>query len=314
MCLLVVGWGVQVCAQGVSVDARLDRTEITVGDRVNLDISISADTTLDIVLPPTEDLLGVFEVKDYQSSDPVINDEGRREYHYWFNMTTWTTGRWLVPPLTVTFTDSLGRSGSASSDSLFIDVKSLLAEAGADTIDIRDLKPQYSVPPQRSIFYYIAGAAVILAVLVWYLLRRRRRKTAALIEDTRTVWERTFDELTALRNSNCLAEQQWREWYFALTEIFRRYVDGRYGVDTLEATTTEVKQILPALPLGPAEREAAVKFMDLADLVKFARLVPPPDRPQGDFDWIWQFVEQTKIEALISDEPQHDPAKTGTEG
>jgi len=314
MCLLFVGWGIQAFAQGVTVNARLDRTEITVGDRVNLDISITADTTLDIVLPPTEDLLGVFEVKDYQSKDPFINDQGRREYHYWFDMTTWTTGRWLVPPLTVTFTDSLGQSGSASSDSLFINVKSLLAEAGADTVDIRDLKAQYSVPPQRSIFYVIAGAAVILAALAWYILRRRRRKIAALIEDTRTVWERAFDELTALRNSNCLAEQQWREWYFSLTEIYRRYLDGRYGVETLEATTTEVKLILPSLPLGPAERETTVKFLDLADLVKFARLVPPPDRPQRDFDWVWQFVEQTKLEALISGEQQQDAAKTGTEG
>jgi hypothetical protein len=243
-----------------------------------------------------------------------VNQDGRREYQYWFDMTTWTTGRWLVPPLTVTFTDSSGQTGSASSDSLFITVRSLLAEAGADTVDIRDLKPLYSVPRRLSVLYFIAGAALILAGLAWFILRRRRRKIEAGVEDTRTAWERAFDELTELRNSDFLAEEKWREWYFALTEIFRRYLDGRYGVDTLGGTTSEIKHVLPSLPLGSAEQNETVKFLDLADFVKFARLAPPPERPREDLEWVWRFVEQTKIEALISGEQAPDEAKTGTEG
>ena len=247
-----VGWlALPVCAfgQGASVDVRVDRTEITIGDLINLEVIVTADTTLEIVLPPTEDLLGVFEVKDFQSFDPAIDQAGRRVYRSWYHLTTWTTGRWLVPPFTVTFADSSGRSGSASSDSLFIDVRSILAESGADTVDIRDLKPQFHAPVKRALYYYIAGAVIAAGLLIWLILRRRKRREEAVIEDSRTPWERAFDDLTELKDSNCLAEQKWREWYFALTEIYRRYLDGRYGVDTLEATTTEVKLTLPSLPL-----------------------------------------------------------------
>ena len=67
-----------VHAQGVSVDAQVDRTKITIGDRINLDVAITADTTLEIILPAMEQLLGVYEVKDYEHLGPTIDEAGRR--------------------------------------------------------------------------------------------------------------------------------------------------------------------------------------------------------------------------------------------
>ena len=302
-----------VFGQGVSVNVRADQTQITVGDRINLEVVITADTTLSVVLPATEDALGVFEIKDFRRFDPTVDKSGQRVYRSQFNMTTWTTGRWVVPPLVVTYTDRAGHSGSASSDSLFIDVQSILGEAGADTVDIRDLKPPYSVPVSRAIYYYLAAAIILIALAIWFFFRRRRKKEM-IAGDTRTPWERAFDELTELKNSNCLGEEKWREWYFALTEIFRRYLDGRYGVETLEATTTEVKSILPGLPFTEAERHTITDFLEFAGLVKFAKLVPPPARPESDFDWVWGFVERTRIQTLIQGEPATGAEKTGTAG
>lgn len=310
LCLMPVA----VHAVGVSAEARVDRTEITIGDRINLDVVITADTALEVVLPDMEILLGVFEVKDYDHADPSIDDAGRRVHRYWYNLTTWTTGRWLIPPLTATFTDSAGRTGSASSDSIFVEVKSLLAEAGADTVDIRDIKAQYEVPSDRALYYYLAGALAIVVLALWYLLRRRKVGRELAEVDLRTPGERAIDDLNELNNSGYLAEGKWREWYFALTEIYRRYLDGRYDVETLEATTTEVKTILPALPFAEAERREIVDFLDLADWVKFAKLVPPNERPRQDFDWVWQFVQRTKVEAIGDSEATVESRKTGTEG
>ena len=50
-------------AAGVSVDAQVDLTEITIGDRVNLEVVITADTTLEVVLPDMEILLGMSVLK-----------------------------------------------------------------------------------------------------------------------------------------------------------------------------------------------------------------------------------------------------------
>jgi len=301
-------------AEGVSVAARVDRTEITIGDRLNLNVTIIADTTLEVVLPNMEILLGVFEVKDYEHADPTIDETGGRVHRYRYNLTTWTTGRWLIPPLTASFTDSTGLTGSASSDSIFINVKSLLAEAGADTVDIRDLKPQYEVPADRALYYYLAGAFVVVALGLWYLLRRRKVERGLAEVDTRTSGERAIDDLTELNNSSYLAEGKWREWYFDLTEIYRRYLDGRYDVETLEATTSEVKTILPGLPFEEPELREIVDFLESADWIKFARLVPPEEKPRQDFDWVWQFVQRTKVETIIGGQATTEVKKTGTEG
>ncbi len=299
-------------AQNVSVTASVDRTEITIGDLVNLEVVVVADTTLKIKLPPTEGLLGVFEVKDYNIADPVIDENGQQVFRSQFSLTTWTTGTWLVPPLTVTFSDTLGHVGTASSDSLFITVKSILAGAGADTVDIRDLKPLYSVPTKRAIYYYLGGVLLLLAAGLWYFLRHRRREEKLDQGDTRTAWERAYDDLNELQASDYLAKQQWRLWYFSLTEIYRRYLDSRFHVETLEATTDEVKNILPSIPLGESGRKAAEQFLDYADLVKFARLAPEPSRPEDDFNYVRRFVDQTKVETVVKPEPTVET--TGTDG
>jgi len=312
MIVWVVSVGL-VFGQEVAIDVRADRTEITIGDRLNLDVTVTADTTLNVVLPSSEDALGAFEIKDFRRFEPTVDQSGRRVFRSQFNITTWTTGTWVVPPLVVSYTDRAGHAGSASSDSLFINVKSILAAAGADTIDIRDLKPPYQVPINHAVYYYLAAAVVLGALAVWWFFRRKKKEGSA-VGDTRTPWERAVDELSALRNSACLREEKWREWYFALTEIFRRYLDGRYGVETLEATTTEAKAILPQLPVTENERQEILDFLEFADLVKFARLAPPLERPERDFDWVWNFVERTKIEAVPQTGPSPVAEKTGTAG
>jgi rhodanese-related sulfurtransferase len=291
-------------AAGVTVEAGVDRTQITIGDLVDLRVTITADTTLNVVLPNMDILLGVFEVKEYNHADPFVDQDGRRVFQYQYNLTTWTTGRWLIPPLTDTFTDLAGNAGAASSDSIFIDVKSLLAEAGADTVDIRDLKAQYSVPAERAMYYYFAAAVLLAVLAVWYILRRRKKGEQQAVVDVRTPHERAIDELNTLNNSGYLAAGQWREWYFDLTEIYRRYLDGRYDVETLEATTPEVRSILPKMPFSTAERDRIIEFLESADWVKFAKLVPPQDKPREDFDWVWEFVQRTKREAVETAAPE----------
>jgi len=301
-------------AVGVSVEAQVDRTEITIGDLINLDVTIAADTTLEVILPKMDVLLGVFEVKDYNQADPFIDKDGRRIHRYQYNLTTWTTGLWLIPPLTASFTDSAGNAATASSDSIFINVKSLLAEAGADTVDIRDIKAQYEVPSDRAKYYYLAAAAVVAILAVWYFLRRRKFVIKPAAVDLRTPDQRAIDELTELNNAGYLALGKWREWYFALTEIFRRYLDGRYGVETLEATTGEVRGILQDMPFSSPEQREIMEFLEAADWVKFAKLVPPENKPRDDFQWVWQFVQRTRIEKITGEEITAGITKTGTTG
>lgn len=300
-----------VGAQGVSITAEVDKTEITIGDLIELDITIEADTALEVTLPDLSLILDAYEVKDYRRADPVLRDDGIRVHEYACSLTTWTTGRWVIPPLSVTYADSLGQTATASSDSIYIDVKSLLAEAGEDTVDIHDLKPLYTPEHQTAWYYYVAGAAVLLGLGLWLLLRRRKKAEELEEQDTRTPDERAFDELNDLKATPFLAEERWREWYFALTEIWRRYLDGRYRVDTLEATTEEVKAISRELPFDRDEQRDIDEFLARADFVKFARLVPDSGMPEQDFNWVWEFIERTKVEPVA--EAGKLP-QTGTEG
>ncbi len=298
-------------AEGVSITAEVDKTEITIGDLIELGITVEADTALDVTLPDLSLILDAYEVKDYRQAEPVIRRDGTRVHEYSCSLTTWTTGRWVIPPMTVTYTDSLGQTATASSDSIYIDVKSLLAEAGEDTVDIRDLKPLYTPQAQTAWYYYLAGGIILLGVILWLLFHRRKKTEELEEKDTRTPDERAFDELQELKAMPYLTEEKWREWYFALTEIWRRYLDGRYQVDTLEATTLEVKAILDSLPFDETDRREIEDFLDRADFVKFARQVPESGTPEQDYAWVWAFIERTKI---VQVEEKREVQQTGTEG
>lgn len=58
----------------------------------------------------------------------------------------------------------------------------------------------------------------------------------------------------------------------AVSEVLRRYVEARWGFPALERTTFEIRRGLRALPMREEDRTLLVGVLELADMVKFAKL------------------------------------------
>lgn len=148
--------------------------------------------------------------------------------------------------------------------------------------ELRDIKPPRRARP-RWWPWLLALAALAAALEAW----RRRRGTplpdifTPLPSDTRTPEQRALDELAALAAAPLWAEGRHKDFYLALTDILRRYLEARGQAPATRLTTRE---LLKALKQEGRPREILAVFKDLferADLVKFAR-VRARDAWQGE--------------------------------
>ena len=282
---------------GIEVVTSVDRADMLIGDLVTYKLTITYDSTYELVPPPLGANLGAFDVKDYQPDVMTRLPDGRMLSENVFTLSTFTTGDYVIPPIPLLFNLPDGSRKVILSESVPIKVNSLLENAG-DSVDIRPLKDPYEFERDWTQYYLwgslIAVLLIVVVVLIWR--RLRRKKTKAPPVDLRPPWEIAFEKLALLKEKNLVAQGSFKEYYIELTEIARSYLGRMYGIDVMEMTTGELLDRFTTVALPGDCHGALVAFFQHADLVKFARFVPQSDRALGDLDVVHDLVESIRAD------------------
>ncbi len=278
----------------ISVESTIDKQTITIGDRITYTVRISSDTSLTVDSLTVGTNLGAFEVKDYKPRQTTIKN-GTRMSTESFEITTFTTGDYTIPPVTIRYRTPSGENKSVATDPLPIKVNSLLS--GEQGEDIKPLKPLKMFPREFPTLWVIIGSLLLVgAALFFWLYRRARRPIdlATAVADTRFPWEIALEELAKLRESDLLARGEYKLFYLELSDIFRRYLEKRYGIYALERTTIEIIMEFRRLALDQREEKIIHDFLEGCDLVKFAKYIPSADDIERDYTTAREFVLQTR--------------------
>lgn len=278
----------------ISVESTIDKQTITIGDRITYTVKIASDTALVVDSLTVGTNLGSFEVKDYKPRQSSVKS-GTRTTTESFEITTFTTGDYTIPPVTIRYRTPSGEVKSISTDPLPIKVNSLLS--GEQGEDIKPLKPQKVFPREFPTLWIIAGTVVVAgAILFLWLYRRARRpiNLSTAVADTRLPWEIALEELAKLRESDLLACGDYKLFYLELSDIFRRYLERRYGIYALERTTIEIIMEFRQLALAKEEEKVIHDFLEGCDLVKFAKFIPTAEDIERDYLTAKEFVIQTR--------------------
>ncbi len=178
--------------------------------------------------------------------------------------------RWETEKITLAYVDEAGERHLLETGEVVLDVISNIGggpgEAGLRPL--RDILP--TRPAWLKFLPWAAGLLVlILAVgaVAWWFRRSRIRPSDAVEADPpHVVARREIDRLEAGR---VFEKGEVKEFYFALSEIMRRYLESIRAFPAAEYTTEEIARIV--------RLEEDLKLLGLlreADLVKFA-----DDRP-----------------------------------
>ena len=143
--------------------------------------------------------------------------------------------------------------------------------------------PRKDLPP---LSWALAGKiALALAALAaaafaaWRLVRLAVRRVR---EHRMSPIERAWVELDRLLQKGLPGRGRYKDFYVELTMVVRRYVQRRYGVRAPHLTTEEfLSQFRDA---GGVRRETLAKFLESADLVKFAGVEATPETADAATD------------------------------
>lgn len=290
----------------ISVESKVDKATITIGDRIIYTLIIKSDPEIKLDPIPLGSNLGAFEIKDYKSFPPEKDKQGKVINRSEYNITTFTTGEYVIPPIEITYIDAKVEKKNISSERIFITVKSVGATQ-AEMEDIRGLKPPIDIKAGNKVFYIVGILLMATAVLGWFYLRGKARalKIPEIPEELKKpAWEVALYELEELKESDLLEKKLIKQFYINLSDIIRKYIQRRFQIVALDRTTLEIKQELKGAKIDLKIIEQINSFLQDCDLVKFAKFIPKAERIDDQLKQAIEIVEQTKPKEVLSEDSE----------
>lgn len=139
-------------------------------------------------------------------------------------------------------------------------------------------------------------ALIIVLGAGYYLYRRLSRKGVETKEKVIVIppYELAIQELDSLRSDKLCEQGREREFYTRLTDILRQYLQGRFGINAMEMTSTQIRHMLQTNEETRLSKRNMDQVLETADFVKFAKVRPLPEDNTRSFNSAIQFVEDTK--------------------
>lgn len=151
-------------------------------------------------------------------------------------------------------------------------------------------------------------AAAIVGALLWRKLSARRRMmTEEHGPPAVPPHLEAFESLASLKRQEMFSQGHGRRFFFLLSDIMRKYVEGRYGAPALERTTDEFEREFDLRFERKEKRDQLIDLMRTCDMVKFANKEALREDGDQAFDTAWAWVESTRPKEPII--PEEDKGK-----
>jgi len=291
------------------VSNTLSKDTVLIGDHITWkavfkvpdDLTVDFDSLANPVVP------GV-EVIRHFSIDTLSMKRKFAEIEATAVLTSFDSGDYMLPDRVFYFY----RDGEEV-DTLHVDGKPVVVETipvdtatfmsperaeGDQTPRFSDIRPQFRYPVT---FWEVAKwvlAAVLLAGLIAVAVIIIKRKKAGLtvmghpvVQDPpHIVALRTLDKI---RSEELWQKNRQKQFYTEITDALRLYIDGRFDITTLEATSAEILSELKKKDVRPEEYAELEELFTRSDLVKFAKLDCSKEENEAAIPVAVRFVNQT---------------------
>lgn len=246
---------------GITARVTTDKNRILIGEplQLTLEINYAAGSLISL---PAIDSVAHFEVL----GKPLIDtsaDAAISSLKAVYSITSFDSGQWVIPSFAV--------AAGVHTDSIPVEVVFSAFDPQQPYHDITDVMDVPEKKKQEPWWWYAAGAVLLILVL-FYVFRKQKPTAKPAIAQQPPV--NAYEE--AMRQLEQLSKQQIaaREYYSALTDIFRLYIFRRKGILSLQKTTDDLVIQLKSLQLEKERFDKLSQTLRMSDFVKFAKYVP----------------------------------------
>ena len=301
--------GLCVNAQ-VEVHAVLDSNSIRIGEQTKLDIYLrynaNEQKTLDIVWPVIEDTLKkeieVINVTKIDTTIPDKNQPGFIQQQIQLTITSFDSGYYAIPPFK--FILNKDTAHPLVTEPLLFTVNTLPTDTSLTKI--KDIKPPYDEPFDWKWYlpYLYWGLAILAAIIILILVIRKfnKSKPVVIIEDTTPKIPphvTAFNMLEKIKEESIWKDNRTKEYYSAITDTIRLYIEERFKINALELTTDEILHIFKSQVVDKESKEKLHQILTLSDFVKFAKQIPIEQEHTLTLNNAFAFVNGTLREEPI---------------
>lgn len=286
----------------------------------NLDISVSWEWKdgVKISRPMYPQPWGDWVLISSQEGKAIQKEKGSWQRIDKLKIMTFMDGKVEIPALAANFQVPGKPPVEYRSAVVTIEVEPKVNKKGELEASLHDIKNPIWMVSFWHILLALLVAAVLLVGIAWYSKKAGLLGGAKNLEPIRPPEDVARERLKSLKESDLLAQGNFKAYYIELTDILRHYLEGRYSISAPDRTTAELMKELKRI----LERKDILTLRDLlerSDMIKFAK--GSPDSKEIEIDWnvVKEFVEQTtmvyqnslKTEIKSNSENNHDLSKNG---
>ncbi len=291
-------------AQQIKATARLDSTNILIGDQIKLFLEIDHPKNVNVEFPMvTGSIDSLIEVVNQSKIDTVISDNNEllkqiRSY----TITCFDSGSYLIAPQWFKISVN-GLTDSVPTNSAILYVHTMAIDT---TRGLTDIKMPYAAPVTlKEVTPYILGVLLIGAIifLILYSIKRKKKNQPLFTlpakpkEPAHII---ALRELDRIKNEKIWQKDKTKQYYSEVTEVLRTYIEDRFEIPAMEQTTDETLESFRYRRdlIGEKSFTNLGQILSLADLVKFAKYTPLPDDNNLTLVNSYFFVNETKKEEV----------------
>lgn len=277
----------------ISVRAFVDKSNITIGEKIKYTLEVDSNKSIDIEFPFVDSNLGGFAIRDFGEDNKRRIGGKRIRQRRWYILDSYTAGSYVIPPQEIKATLPNGNVRSLKSSQVFVEVQSVMENSSEQ--GLRDIKSVVAIFSNNLFFLYILAITLLLLTAVSFWIYYRRKNAVVKKVPPLPAHEVALAELKRIEVMNLIKKNRIKEYYYLVSNCLRKYLERRFFLKAPEQTTEEFLEFATNSNSLPQEYISLLKkYLSHCDLVKYAKLEPGEQRSKELIDTTRQFIKKTK--------------------
>ena len=305
-------------AQQIKATARLDSTNILIGDQIKLFLEIDYPKNITVEFPQVLSLDSLIEVLSKTKTDTfaIENSEIEKQIRA-YTLTCFDSGSYRIAPQWFKINVN-GMIDSVPTNGVTLNVHTMTIDT---TRGLTDIKMPYGAPiTLKEVTPYILGIILIGAIifLILYSIKRKKKNKpffALPVKPKEPPHIIALRELDRIKNEKIWQKEKTKQYYSEVTDVLRNYIEDRFEIPAMEQTTDEILNSFRYRRDLVNEKSLMnlSQILSLADLVKFAKYKTLPDDDNLTLVNSYFFVNETKKEEVKKPEVAEKSEESKTE-
>lgn len=295
----------RVGAQSVIVEAKIDSTQMLIGEQTQIHVSVNCDAGMNVKFPHLKDTLtnGV-EIIDISPVSTEKENGNRITMTQVYTITAFDQNNYLIPSFKVKVNNKDYQSKELALKVLTVKVDAAHPDKFFGPKDV--MNPPFTWVDWALIFW-LSIIFVPLVVLVVYLIVRYKDRKPIIrqifMKPKLPPHQEAMREIEEIKAQGVRLQENPKAYYTRLTDVLRNYIRERYGFNAREMTSREIIDHLLRIKDDKAMTELRILF-ETSDLVKFARYNTLINENDKNLVSAIDFINQTKEEVNPDAKPQ----------